>query len=105
MSREIPKIQASPAYNDNSTIIVTWDEGADPPFKPGNPLLLAIGAGVTPGVVSSGSYNHYGTLRTIETAFGLPLLGKAKTAKAGSCCSPARPASASRACLRPSRSG
>ena len=82
LAREIPKIQASPAYNDNSTIIVTWDEGADPPFKPGNPLLLAIGAGVTPGVVSSGSYNHYGTLRTIETAFGLPLLGKAKTAKA-----------------------
>ena len=54
LAREIPKIQASPAFGADSTIIVTWDEGGDPPFNPGNPLLLALGPNVKTGVVSNG---------------------------------------------------
>ncbi|MEA2131797.1 MAG: phosphatidylinositol-3-phosphatase [Solirubrobacteraceae bacterium] len=82
LAREIPKIQASPAYDANSRIIITWDEGADKPRDPGNPLLLAIGSKIHPALVSSGSYTHYSLLRTIEDGFSLPRLAHAKTAKA-----------------------
>jgi hypothetical protein len=81
LAREVPKIQASPAYGANSTILITWDEGADKPLNPGNPLLLAIGPHVKAGVVNSRSYNHYSLLRTIEDSFKLPHLAHAKTAK------------------------
>jgi hypothetical protein len=82
LAREIPKIRASPAYGTDSTIIVTWDEGADRPLNPANPLLLALGAGVKPGTVSSGSFNHYSLLATIETRLGLAKLAHARTARA-----------------------
>ena len=80
LAREVPKIQASPAYGTSGRIIITWDEGSDPPLKPGNPLLVAVGAGVTPRVVRSGSYNHYSLLRSLEDGFGLPHLRHARTA-------------------------
>ena len=81
LAREVPKIQASPAYGATSRIIITWDEGSDPPLNPGNPLLVALGAGVTPRVVRSGSYNHYSLLRSLEDGFGLPRLRHARTAR------------------------
>lgn len=80
LAREIPKIQASPAYGPTSTILITWDEGADKPLDAGNPLLVAVGPGVKPGTVTTGSYNHYSLLRTIEDDHGLPPLAHAKTA-------------------------
>lgn len=80
LAREVPKIMASPAYGTDSTILITWDEGADKPLDPGNPLLLAIGAKVRAGVVGSGLFNHYSLLRTIEDTFGLPPLAHANTA-------------------------
>jgi hypothetical protein len=82
LAREVPKIEASPAYGTDSTIIITWDEGGDPPHKPGNPLLLAIGARVKQGTTSRASYTHYSLLRTIEDSFGLPKLAHARTARA-----------------------
>ena len=51
LAREVPKVRASPAYGANSTIVITWDEGADPPLNPGNPLLVALGPKVKTGVV------------------------------------------------------
>jgi hypothetical protein len=81
LAREVPKIQASPAYDATSRIIITWDEGSDPPLNPGNPLLVALGAGVTPHVVRSGSYSHYSLLRTLEDGFGLAPLRHARTAR------------------------
>jgi hypothetical protein len=81
LAREIPKIEASPAYGAGSTILITWDEGADKPLDPGNPLLVALGSNVKAGVVSSGSYDHYSLLRTIEDGFRLPHLAHAKTAR------------------------
>ena len=32
LAREVPKIQASPAFGADGLIIVVWDEGADPPL-------------------------------------------------------------------------
>ena len=36
LAREVPKIEASPAFGANGTILITWDEGADPPQDPGH---------------------------------------------------------------------
>jgi len=81
LAREIPKIQASPGYRAGGTIIITWDEGADPPRDPANPLLLALGAGVRPGVVATGSYDNYSLLATVEARLGLQRLAHARTAR------------------------
>jgi hypothetical protein len=81
LAREIPKIQASPAYGANTTILITWDEGADAPLDPANPLLLAIGPRVPAATISSGRYDHYSLLATIETQLGLPKLAHARSAR------------------------
>jgi hypothetical protein len=61
-------------------LFVTWDEGADDRGCCGHaaggriPTVIA-GPDVKKGATaSSSSYSHYSTLRTIEEAFGLPLL-------------------------------
>jgi hypothetical protein len=80
LAREVPKIEASPAYGTDSTIMITWDEGADKPLDPGNPLLLAMGPKVKVGVVSTGSYTHYSLLRALQDQLSLPHLAHARTA-------------------------
>jgi phosphatidylinositol-3-phosphatase len=80
LAREIPKIQASPAFGAGSTILITWDEGADKPLDPGNPLLVAVGRDVRTGVVSTGSYDHDSLLRTLEDRFGVAHLAHARSA-------------------------
>jgi hypothetical protein len=42
---------------------------------------VAVGSKVRPGVVSTGSYNHYSLLRTLEDSFSLPHLAHATTVK------------------------
>lgn len=95
----VPKILASPAYQQDGLLIVAFDEaefgiGSDStgaccsqPTGPNTPLpgILGRGGGRTgavvlskwtrPGTVSSTAYNHYGLLRSTQEAFGLPYLG------------------------------
>jgi hypothetical protein len=80
LAREVPKIEASPAFGSNGLIVITWDEGADPPLGSHHPLTLAIGSQVNSGVYQ-GAYTHYGLLRTVEDGFGLAHLGAARNAK------------------------
>jgi len=80
LAREVPKIEASPAFGSNGLILITWDEGADPPLNPTHPLALAIGPQVQPGVYGSQRFDHYGLLRTIEDGYGLSHLAAAKQA-------------------------
>jgi hypothetical protein len=77
---EIPKIENSPAFGNNGLIIITYDEGAD--TAPKGPVpFLAIGPQVDAGTVTTGSYNHYSLLRTLEDGFGISdHLGKASAA-------------------------
>lgn len=82
LAREVPKIQASPAFGAGSTILITWDEGAIKALRLGDPLLVALGRDVRTGVVSTGSYDHYSLLRTLEDRFGLAHLAHARTAPA-----------------------
>jgi hypothetical protein len=79
LAREIPRIQASRAYQRDGTIVVTWDEGSD--ADPDAIALLAIGHHVRRGTIGGRTYGHYDLLRTLEDGFRLPALGHAKTAR------------------------
>jgi hypothetical protein len=70
LAREVPKIEASPAFGADGTIIVTWDEGEDPPLDPRHVGLALLGSHVKPGVYGA-RYTHYGLLRTLEDGFGI----------------------------------
>ena len=69
LRREIPPIQASPAYRAGGTIIITLrlrdvaEAQADPVHGPGRQ--------VRPGVYRGGPYSHYSLLRTLEDGFGI----------------------------------
>jgi acid phosphatase len=67
------------AAGHNSLLIVTWDEDENSGGSSGGghiPTML-VGGPVTPGARYGGSVDHYGMLRTIEAAYGLPGLGTA----------------------------
>lgn len=81
LAREVPKIEGSPAFGTNGLILITWDEGADPPLEPTHPLALAIGPQVQPGVYKQGPFTHYSLLRTVEDGFSLSHLGAARQAQ------------------------
>jgi phosphatidylinositol-3-phosphatase len=86
-------IQASPAWNGNSVIFVTWDEsdftGSGPsgfgdtsgccdavvPFGGGHVLTIVISHSDHQARSSAVAYNHYSMLRTIEDGWGLGCLG------------------------------
>jgi hypothetical protein len=69
LSREVPLVEASPAFGSDGTIIVTWDEGAD--RDPKHVLLAVIGSHVNPGVYGKRRYTHYSLLRTLEDGYGI----------------------------------
>jgi acid phosphatase len=67
------------ATNHNSLLIVTFDENDG---RPGNQIFTVIaGAHVRPGRYPT-PVTHYGLLRTIESFYRLPRLGKANRAPA-----------------------
>ncbi len=95
----VPKILASPAYQRDGVLIITFDESDSPQSDsgaccgegpgPNSPLpgINGMGGGrvgavvlsrwIAPNTMSDTSYNHYGLLRTIEDLFALPYLGYA----------------------------
>ena len=102
----VPKITASPAFQQDGLLIVTFDEadssatdssaccGEGPTTNTAKPGITGLGGGrigavllspfITPGTVSTMDYNHYSMLRTVEDLFGLPYLGFAgATGQAG----------------------
>lgn len=101
----VPKILASPAYQQDGLLIITFDEavGDDSaccneqpgPYDAmngiqpggGGPGGGAVGAVllsryIKPGTVSTASYNHYSMLGTVEDIFGLPRIADAVGATA-----------------------
>ena len=96
----VPKILASPAYQQDGLLIITFDESDGPqsdasaccaPTGPSvnSPLpgITGLGGGkvgavmlstfIRPGTVSTTNYNHYSMLRTLEDIYGLSYLGYA----------------------------
>ena len=77
-----PEILASSAWQNDGVLFITFDEGVSQSgccsFAAGGKIFtLVISPLVKAGFVSTTSYDHYSLLRTIETAWDLPLLGKA----------------------------
>jgi hypothetical protein len=79
LAREVPKIEASPAFRRDGTLFVVWDEGGD--AQPDRVALFALGAHVRPGRRGGGPYTHYSLLRTLEDGYGLAHLGHARDAR------------------------
>ncbi|HMK99795.1 MAG TPA: alkaline phosphatase family protein [Acidimicrobiales bacterium] len=89
LSGFVSSVVASPAWRSGGMLIVTWDEGdtdaaMDPqtaviaPSGGGGPVLaLVVTPGAPAGRVLAGPYDDYSVLRTVEEAFGVPLLGQA----------------------------
>jgi phosphatidylinositol-3-phosphatase len=79
------KLAGSSAWRDDTRLVVTWDEGASGSGPTGCCGGLAAGGHVPTIVVGPRvpagrdptPYDHYGLLRSIEAAFGLPFLGHA----------------------------
>ena len=61
-------------------VFVVFDEGTSDEGGGGNVEALALGPTVRPGSVDSAPTSHYGLLRTIEDAWGLPRLGRSRSA-------------------------
>ena len=79
LASEVPKILASPAWQNNGALFITWDEGSSGDGPIGMLLLSPLAKG---GSYSSTShYTHSSLLRTIQEIFGVtPLLGDAANA-------------------------
>jgi PKD repeat protein len=79
LSTEIPKIQASSAYQNNGVILVLWDESAGTDTNPSG--LIVVSNLAKKGYEGGIAYSHGSTLRTVQEMFGLtPLLGDAANA-------------------------
>jgi phosphatidylinositol-3-phosphatase len=73
LRREVPRIEASPAFGRNSAIVVLYDEGhgTRKDTDGGQVACAVLGPRVIPGEYA-GSYSHYSVLRTLEDAYRLP---------------------------------
>src|SRR5262249_31016014 len=81
------KILASPAWQQNGVLFITFDEGTTKlgccTYAAGGQIVTLVISPLTrPGFKSSSAYDHFSLLRTIEEAWGL-----APLAKAGCACS------------------
>ena len=65
-----------------AVVFVVFDEGATGLRGGGHVAALALGTAVRRGARFTRVTSHYGLLRTIETAWGLPLLGRSAQATA-----------------------
>ena len=79
LRREIPLIEASPAFGSNSVIFVTYDEGYVPTHN-FNTMMAVTGPQVRKGTYA-GAYNHYSAFATMEKGLGLRCLAHACSAK------------------------
>lgn len=89
LSGMIAKITSSTAWKNHGALYVTWDEGnggddrrmtstgtVAPTGGGGHILTLSIEPNVAPGTIYKRPLNHYSLLKTIESNFKVPELGK-----------------------------
>ena len=77
----VPKITSSSAFA-GSVLFITWDESFDSDVAGGGGHIATVIAspGMKPGSRFTAPASHYSMLRTMELAWGMPLLGAAATA-------------------------
>jgi hypothetical protein len=78
LAREVPKIEASPAFGSDGVIVITYDEDQRKDglakkhgFGSGGPVVCAIQSPLVRPGEYAGTYYHYSLLRTLEDGFGL----------------------------------
>src|SRR3954452_20889481 len=70
LSTWVPKILASPAYQQDGVLIITFGEAT--PGVNGAPVgTLLLSRFLTPGSTDAGAFNPYSIFRTVEDLFGL----------------------------------
>lgn len=79
LQKWVPQILASPAWKDNGVLFITYDEGNGKThcctYASGGQVDTLVLSPLTPaGFTSNVVYDQYSLLRTIEEAWGLPLL-------------------------------
>ena len=79
LSREVPKILASKAYQEGGALFIMWDEGDDGTDGPIGMIVLSPFA--KPNYSNNVRYTHSSTLKTLQEIFGVtPLLRDAANA-------------------------
>lgn len=79
LSRVVPQIMASQAYQDGGAIFITWDESEGGDFPIGMIVLSPLAKGG--GYANDVHYTHSSTLRTLQEIFGVgPFLRDAANA-------------------------
>jgi hypothetical protein len=68
LSREVPKLLASEAYEAGGAVFITWDEseGGNVPIG-----LIALSPSAKPGYAGEIAYTHSSLLRTVQDVFAL----------------------------------
>jgi phosphatidylinositol-3-phosphatase len=64
----------------DTAIFIVFDGGTSNAGGGGNVALIVAGTAVRRHTTFAAATSHYGLLRTIESALGLPLLAQARTA-------------------------
>jgi phospholipase C len=77
LRRTLPPLLALP----QSVVFVIFDEGSSGVRGGGHVPALALGTAVRRGARFTAVTGHYGLLKTIEIAWGLPLLGRSASAR------------------------
>lgn len=88
LNKMVDQVVSSAAWKDNGALYVTWDEGNGGDYRGisaggsaissgggGHVLTLVIEPGLAAGTVIAQPMDHYALLKTIETNFGVTLLG------------------------------
>lgn len=78
LRRTVPPLLSLPG----SVVFVVFDEGSTSLHGGGRTAALALGTAVRPRSRYRGVTGHYGLLRTLEQAWGLPFLGRSASARA-----------------------
>jgi hypothetical protein len=86
LGKWVAAVLSSPAYDDHTLIVLTWDEGqgfhgcCGLPNPGGQVATLLISPLVKKGFKDATPYTHYSLLKTISESWGLELLGHAADA-------------------------
>jgi acid phosphatase len=80
LKNQLPKIMATPAYQDGGVIFLLWDEGSSGTFGGAgdDPPFLAISPMAKQGYVSNTSYDTSSYLKTVEKILGVDQVPCAK---------------------------
>jgi hypothetical protein len=79
LQKVIPAIVGTRDFN-TSVLFLVWDEGTSSAGGGGRVPMLVISPMAKAGFQSTVAENHYSLLRTIEAAWGLPMLGQSAQA-------------------------